>query len=112
MSDKTITISEKEFKDKLSGVFAPMIDDVVDVFAFSKLCTKIHTAFFYEEEQSVEKAPFKAGDEVFVIDNKRDDNCFVNQVVTVINVGENVCTVTNGDTKQTIFFKNLRKVVN
>ena len=46
MSDKTITISEKEFKDKLSGVFAPMIDDVVDVFAFSKLCTKIHMAFF------------------------------------------------------------------
>ena len=111
MSDKTITISEKEFKDKLSGVFAPMIDDVVDVFAFSKLCTKIHMTFF-DEEQPVKEAPFKAGDEVFVIDNKGDGNCFVNQVVTIINVGENLCDVTNGDTKQTIYFKNLRKVVN
>ena len=111
MSDKTITISEKEFKDKLSGVFAPMIDDVVDVFAFSKLCTKIHIAFF-DDEQPVKEAPFKEGDEVFVIDNKGDRNCFVNQVVTVINVGDNFCDVTNGNTKQTIYFKNLRKVVN
>ena len=111
MRDKTITISEKEFKDKLSGVFAPMIDDVVDVFAFSKLCTKIHMAFF-DDEQPVKEAPFKEGDEVFVIDNKNDHNCFVNQVVTIINVGENLCDVTNGDTKQTIYFKNLRKVVN
>ena len=111
MSDKTITISEKEFKDKLSGVFAPMIDDVVDVFAFSKLCTKIHMAFS-DEKQPVEEAPFKDGDEVFVIDNKNDHKCFVNQVVTIINVGENLCDVTNGDTKQTIYFKNLRKVVN
>lgn len=111
MSDKTITISEQEFKDKLSKVFVPMIDDVVDVFAFSKLCTKIHMAFF-DEEQSVEETPFKAGDEAFVIDNKNDHNGFVNQIVTVINVGENVCDVTNGDTEQTIYFKNLRKVVN
>ena len=111
MSDKTITISEKEFKDKLSGVFAPMIDDVVDVFAFSKLCTKIHMAFF-DEEQPVKEAPFKAGDEVFVLDNKNDHNGFVNQVVTVINVRDDACEVTNGDNHQMIFFKNLRKVVN
>ena len=111
MSDKTITISEKEFNDKLSGVFAPMIDDVVDVFAFSKLCTKIHMAFF-DEEQPVKEAPFKAGDEVFVIDNKNDHNGFVNQLVTVITVGDKVCDVTNGDMEQTIYFENLRKVVN
>lgn len=111
MGDKTITISEQEFKDKLSKVFAPMIDDVVDVFKFSRLCTKIHMAFF-DEEQPVEEAPFKAGDEVFVLDNKNDHNGFVNQIVTVIDVGDNVCDVTNGDTEQTIYFKNLRKVVN
>ena len=111
MSDKTITISEKEFKDKLSGVFAPMIDDVVDVFAFSKLCTKIHIAFF-DDEQPVKEAPFKEGDEVFVIDNKNDHNGFVNQVVTVINARDDACEVTNGDNHQMIFFKNLRKVVN
>ena len=111
MSDKTITISEKEFKDKLSGVFAPMIDNVVDVFAFSKLCTKIHMAFF-DEEQPVKEAPFKAGDEVFVIDNKNDHNYFVNQVVTVIDVMSDFCEVTNGNNHQTIYFKNLRKVVN
>ena len=40
MDNKTITISEQEFKDKLSKVFAPMTDDVVDAFTFSKLCTK------------------------------------------------------------------------
>ena len=112
MSDKTITISEKEFKDKLSGVFAPMIDDVVDVFAFSKLCTKIHTAFFYEEEQSVEKAPFKVGDKVFVIDDEGDGNYFVNQVVTVDKVERDGCLVTNGKDIQAICFENLRKVVN
>ena len=111
MSDKTITISEKEFKDKLSGVFAPMIDDVVDVFAFSKLCTKIHMSFF-DEEQPVNEAPFKAGDEVFVFDNKNDHNHFVNQIVTVTSVRDDACEVTNGDNHQMIFFKNLRKVVN
>lgn len=111
MDNKTITISEQEFVDKLSNVFAPMIDDAIDLFAFSKLCTKIHMAFF-DEKQPVEEAPFKAGDEVFVFDNKNDHNGFVNQVVTVIDVGDNVCDVTNGDTEQTIYFKNLRKVVN
>ena len=112
MSDKTITISEKEFKDKLLKVFVPIIDDdVIDVFMFSKLCTKIHMVFF-NEKQHVKEAPFKAGDEVFVLDNKNDHNVFVNQVGTIINVGENTCNVTNGDTNQRIYFKNLRKIVN
>ena len=37
---------------------------------------------------------------------------FLNQVVTVIDVMSDFCEVTNGNNHQTIYFKNLRKVVN
>ena len=107
---KTITIDEDKFIDILGSTGAKFCKTELDILKFAIFCGEVHTALFGDDEDT--EAPFKEGDEVFVIDNKNDHNCFVNQVVTIINVGENLCDVTNGDTKQTIYFKNLRKVVN
>lgn len=106
MGDKIITISEKDFADKASTVAGEFIKSARDVLMFNAFCGQLHKALFNDEE------PFKAGDEVFVISDKGDANCFVNQIVTVIEVIDDVCYVTNGDKQQTIYFKNLRKVVN
>lgn len=53
---------------------------------------------------------FKVGDKVFVIDNEEDDNCFVNQVVTITGVYDDGCRAFNGRKHQWIHFNNLRKV--
>lgn len=53
---------------------------------------------------------FKVGDKVFVIDNEEDDNCFVNQVVTITGVYDDGCRVFDGRKHQWIYFNNLRKV--
>ena len=113
MYKKGITITREEFHDKMREIIAKLTTDGLMVFRFVMFCIVAEMEFFREEDDDTDtEAPFKEGDEVFVIDNKNDHNCFVNQVVTIINVGENLCDVTNGDTKQTIYFKNLRKVVN
>ena len=105
---KTITIDEGKFIDILGSTSAKFCKTELDILKFAIFCGEVHTALFGDDKDT--EAPFKAGDKVFVIDNKGDGNCFVNQVVTVTKVRNDACEVTNGDIRQMINFKNLRKV--
>lgn len=116
---KTITIDEDKFIDILGSTSAKFCKTELDILKFAIFCGEVHTALFGGEVHTAlfggdedTEAPFKAGDKVFVIDNKGDGNCFVNQVVTVTKVGNDDCEVINGDIYQIINFKNLRKAVN
>ena len=106
---KTITIDEDKFIDILGSTSAKFCKTEFDILKFAIFCGEFHTALFGGDEDT--EAPFKAGDKVFVVDNKGDSNEFVNRVVTVINVNDyGRCKVTDGEHEQTIYFKNLRKV--
>ena len=109
---KTITIDEDKFIDILGSTSAKFCKTELDILKFAIFCGEVHTALFGDDENTEPEAHFKAGDKVFVVDNKGDGNCFVNQVVTVTKVGDDDCEVINGDIYQIINFKNLRKVVN
>ena len=106
---KTITIDDGKFMNIMSSISAKFCMTELDVMMFAIFCGEVHTALFGGDEDT--EAPFKAGDKVFVIDNKGDGNCFVNQVVTVVKVYDNKwCNVTDGKHNQKVYFKNLRKV--
>ena len=105
---KTITIDEDKFIDILGSTSAKFCKTELDVMRFAIFCGEVHKALFGDDEDT--EAPFKVADTVYVIDNKGDGNFFVNRVVTVVKVHDDVCDVTNGIHEQTIHFKNLRKV--
>ena len=106
---KTITIDEDKFIDILGSTSAKFCKTELDILKFAIFCGKIHTALFGDDEDT--EAPFKSGDTVFVTDNERDGNKFVNRVVTVVKVyDDDSCEVSDGTHEQTINFKNLRKV--
>ena len=108
---REITINEGNFIDILSSTSAKFCKTEFDILKFAIFCGEVHTALFGDDEDT--EAPFKAGDKVFVIDNKGDGNKFVNRVVTVNKVlDEDKCEVTDGGCEQYVYFKNLRKVVN
>ena len=108
---KTITIDEDKFIDILGSTSAKFCKTELDILKFAIFCGEVHTALFGDDEDT--EAPFKSGDSVFVIDNKDDDNRFVNRVVTVVKADDyGRCEVTDGEHEQIIHFKNLRKVVN
>ena len=106
---KTITIDEDKFIDILGSTSAKFCKTELDILKFAIFCGEVHTALFGDDEDT--EAPFKAGDKVFVTDNKGDYNKFINRVVTVVKVyDDDSCEVTDGTHEQTINFKNLRKV--
>ena len=107
---KTITIDEDKFIDILGSTSTKFYKSELDILKFAMFCGEVHTALFGDDEDT--EAPFKVGDKAFVTDNEGDGNCFVNQVVTVTEVGNDDCNVINGNIHQIINFKNLRKVVN
>lgn len=111
---KTITIDEDKFIDILGSTSAKFCKTKFDILKFAIFCGEVHTALFGDDENNTE-APFKVGDTVYVIDNKGDGNCFVNRVVTVNKVYDDIydnsCIVTDGECEQSICFKNLRKVL-
>ena len=106
---REITIDEDKFIDILGSTSAKFCKTELDILKFAIFCGEVHTALFGDDEDT--EAPFKVGDKVFVIDNKSDGNKFVNRVVTVVKVyNDDSCEVSDGTHKQTINFKNLRKV--
>ena len=114
---KTITIDEDKFIDIMGSTSAKFCKTELDILKFAIFCGEVHTALFGDDKGNTEpEAPFKVGDKVFVIDNKSDGNIFVNRVVTVNKVYDDIyddsCIVTDGECEQSICFKNLRKVVN
>ena len=119
IKDRTITINEREFADIMANTIVRFIDKYpIGSCLMTRFCAMVHTIIFesgkYEtaNTDTDTESPFKAGDKVFVIDNKGDNNHIVNQVVTVTKVTNNHdCYVTNGGHEQRIYFKNLRKVV-
>ena len=108
-----ITIDEEKFNDILAKTTVEFAKDGVDIGILTAFCVAIKLRLYGCKKSSVIKndAPFNVGDTVFVIDNKGDNNKFVNQVVTVVKVMvDDWCEVTDGIHEQTIHFKNLRKV--
>ena len=109
---REITIDEHKFIDIMGSTSAKFCKTEFDVIRFASFCGAVHKALFGDDEDT--EAPFKAGDKVFVIDNKSDGNIFVNRVVTVNKAYDDIyddsCIVTDGKCEQTICFKNLRKV--
>ena len=118
IKDRTITINEREFADIMANTIVGFIDKYpIGSCLMTRFCAMVHTIIFesgkYEtaNTDTDTEAPFKAGDAVFVIDNKCDGNTFVNRVVTVNKVlDEDKCEVTAVGREQYIYFKNLRKV--
>ena len=113
MYKNEITITREEFHETLGTVMAELANTPLDVSLLAMFSAKVDMMFFGDKvEDNIEpEAPFKVGDKVFVIDNKSDGNKFVNRVVTVVKVyNDDICEVSDGTHKQTINFKNLRKV--
>ena len=118
IKDRTITINEREFADIMANTIVRFVDKYpIGSCLMTRFCAIVHTIIFesgkYEtaNTDTDTEAPFKAGDKVFVIDNKGDSNKFVNRVVTVNKVlDEDKCEVTDGVREQYVYFKNLRKV--
>ena len=108
---KTITIDEDKFIGILGSTSAKFCKTELDILKFAIFCGEVHTALFGGDEDT--EAPFKAGDKVFVVDNKDDYNKFVNHVVTVVKVYDDKwCSAMDGKHVQKVYFKNLRKAVN
>ena len=108
-----ITIDEEKFDDILAKTTVEFAKDGVDIGILTAFCVAIKLRLYGCKKSSVIKndALFKSGDAVFVIDNEDDNNCFVNQIVTVVKVMvDDWCKVTDGECEQKVFFKNLRKV--
>ena len=119
IKNRTITINEREFADIMANTIVRFIDRYpIGSCLMTRFCAMVHTIIFesgkYEtaNTDTDTEAPFKSGDTVFVTDNEGDCNSFVNRVVTVVKVyDDDSCEVTDGTHEQTIYFKNLRKVV-
>ena len=107
---KTITINEDEFIDIMAKTSAELANGLDDVLKFAIFCGEVHKALFGDDEDT--EAPLKSGDAVFVTDNEGDGNTFVNQIVKVLKVDNqmDLCVVGNEHKIQDVYFKNLRKV--
>ena len=109
-----ITIDEEKFDDILAKTTVEFAKDGVDIGILTAFCVAIKLRLYGCKKSSVIKndAPFNVGDTVFVIDNKGDNNKFVNRGVTVMKVCDwNWWKVTDGKCEQKVYVKNLRKVV-
>ena len=109
MYKNEITITREEFHETLGTVMAELANTPLDVSLLAMFSAKVDMRFFGDDEDT--DAPFKSGYAVFVTDNERDGNKFVNRVVTVVKVYDDKwCHVTDGKHDQKVCFKNLRKV--
>lgn len=109
-----ITIDKEKFNDILAETTVNFAKNGADIGILTAFCVAIKLRLNICEKSFAMKndAPFNVGDTVFVIDNDGDDNCIVNQLVTVTEVDcdKECCTVENNKIMQVVDFKNLRKV--
>ena len=108
---KSITISQNDFHrifieetKELAGI------DLIAPYILARVGAAVECALFCKLEE--EEKPFKVDDMAFVVDNSKDDNNFVNQIVAVREVCDDCCIVSNGKIKQIVNFENLRKIKN
>ena len=114
---KEISITREEFRDTLCEIVGEFMKSPLDVIMLSIFSAKAETAFFGDDNEAeqieaacTDKTKAIVLNIVFVIDNEEDDNCFVNQVVTITEVYDDGCRVFDGRKHQCIYFNNLRKV--
>ena len=108
---REITINEDEFMDIMVKTSAELANGLADVLRFSTFCAIVHKKILGKTDENNTEAHFKVGDTVQVTDNEGDYNNFVNRVVIVVKVYDGKwCGVTDGKSKQKVYFKNLRKV--
>ena len=108
---KSITITQNDFH----RIFIEETKELaamgeIAVLILSKIGAAVEYALFCKTDE--DEKPFKVDDMAFVIDNSKDDNKLVNQIVAVRKVCDECCIVSNGKIKQIVNFENLRKIKN
>ena len=108
-----ITITRKGFYNKINEIIIKTKPESMVKTTLNLFANLIAIDLFDKPDEAYteNEVPFEVGDTVFVIDNERDGNHFVNQVAKVKSVDSETCYVYNKENyTQNIYFKNLRKV--
>ena len=108
---KSITISQDDFNRVFLEATAELAaKGLIEILILADVGVAVEHALFCKSDDN--EKPFKVEDMAFVVDNSKDDNNFVNQIVAVREVCDDCCIVSNGKIKQIVNFENLRKIKN